>query len=322
MKTRWLVASLIALASTVALAQEKFVLENKYQADETFAYKMQAAGNGSIQVTRGDRSERVPIEIEMTLELVTTVESVEEDGSAHLKTKFVRIQRMSHMPTKKSKVVLTIDKKGVRLERNGQVLYSPAKPGNTKLQRRMKALSVLTEHAMTLHVAKDGKVLGYDAPLAFRSAGGQELNLSQVAQNSQPVLPSNPVGVGDSWSSDLSIQVPNIATANVSNKLTLAGIKQIGAYRCAAIAMEGVTTPDALQEGLRLSADGDAAKVEQLDQSTKGTLYFAIKEGRMVRKEFQTALKVAMSQTAGEGDAQTVTQREIDVTFDITMQLK
>jgi hypothetical protein len=136
---------------------------------------------------------------------------------------------------------------------------------------------------ISVKMAKNGEIIS--------STGmDQQGNFNQM----QIKFPSKPVGVGDTWDSNIPANPQLPIPMNV--KYTVMGFEKLGGEDCVKLSSEVST------------AQGAAGSIN-LDVKASGTIWFAYKKGIMIQNEVTSNMLMLMENDLGGGKKETIETR-------------
>lgn len=234
--------------------------------------------------------------------------------------------------------VATIDVsyEAVRMEVSGMasVSYDSTRTGeDTKKNDATlgEMFGPMLEVTLTMKLEPTGRISelkGVDAMLGkmLSSVGKQNPALEQMLKGGfgeeqlrkmfeANVFPEKPLAKGDSWTRDFVQEFPMLGTIKYVTENELAGVEERSGEPCARIAMEAKITLDpsgpSPEMPMKLSMD---------ECKGTGTMYFAVRSGRLIENEFSATMDMDMSMPGAEEASGS--PREMQMSLDLTQRMR
>lgn len=288
-------AAAIVTVSVFAYSQpEGVLLRYKFVPEQAIQYAVTATGNGNVLIS-GTAPEQVPRNVSILLDVTGLLsqmcKSVDEDGIATVEFRYDEMNATVN--------VVGVATSQLRMTEDGTTMTV-----NGKDQPVPDVVQELMGRTLTLKVDDRGRVREIKGlekvQEALRKANLENFNLEQLLQQSQALLPEEPVSVGDSWKHTLTITAPGAdakASLQIPMEYTFAGIVQEGGHRCAKVDFVGdlnlpklgpLPAPQ-LRQGPVTSM---TILLKDTVQQMRGTYYFNIADGRIERADLNQTISM------------------------------
>jgi Family of unknown function (DUF6263) len=132
------------------------------------------------------------------------------------------------------------------------------------------------------------------------------------------VYPDKPLSAGDKWNRNSSWAMPMVGTLDISMDFTLEGMEAQKGEVCAKIALVDKITQDK-DKGPGANPFGEQFDIDvSMSESTgKGTLYFALESGRMVKQVVDQNMEMSLDMRAKDSDKSAPPAMKMDMSIEM-----
>lgn len=312
----------VALLVIAGWAPKAVKLENKYIPGETMRYRIEASGKGAMTLSGlPEEKEATSIDIDIHLEMDNSqkVLAVDEEGTADLELSYDRL--IEKITSAGQTMEIIADKDATIMRQNGKVIYDSTAPES---EGRPSPFEGLIGQSMTMKVTKTGKILEVKGLEGLKRLMPQ-LDIQEMIKQSQPAFPEKEVRIGESWIQKTEFPLPQIGKpVTVETKYTLRGFEKVKGYNCARIEVK----MDVLLTGLGLDVPLGEPQTEvrmvidRLSQKMEGMLYFAHKEGKLVKSDQDMDMSMEMTTKMKRAGEETEMKTKMDMKMKVVMELQ
>ena len=299
--------AIMLLPLAFAYAQDDGVLlRYKFTPEQALQYAMTMTGNGNMQISGAPGQEgpqALSLLLDMTADLTQKCTAVDPDGVASIDCKYGEMN-------------ITVDLANVATTQIKITENDATMTVNGKEQPVPEQMRDLLGQAFTLKMDDRGhiqKVEGLEKLREMLKAIKLEnFNLEQLMQQSQTLLPEEPVKVGDSWDQTITIAMPSVdedASLQIDMQYTFAGVVDDGGVQCAQIDFTGnlemeefgpLTMPQKLPNGQTINI---RVTLKDMVQQLRGAYYFGIANGRVERADINQTVSMEVTTSGTAKDA-------------------
>ncbi len=283
-----LVVAVAALTSPALSAADSVPLALKFAPGEVLQYEVSFSGSGFV--TAPDSQTEV-LALRGNLSVMQRVVEVLSDGSGRLETK-----------TPKVEITATFGKHRGRFSfANGEMRFfadgrESVPPKSASLQNIPLLMT-----PVTITVAPDGRTTGVTLDqrlLGEISRLAPQFDAAQVWRNSEPVFPSAPVAVGETWRSSARClpfgpQMPIVV--NISHTLDEYSEQNgVGLARISGFAEVGLSGSQSLQV-----PGGVSVSIPEIRETITSTEFFDTTKGQLLRGDYNISFRAGFSVHSG-----------------------
>lgn len=188
---------------------QEHLLRYRFQPGDVLRYSISINGHGQARMSSppgSKREEEISLPVEMTgaMTLTMAVKSLSEDGVAELELHYQDINLVLENRVRDRKIKIVLNEGGMETWDRGK-LIKEVKKGDKDFPLR----DILAT-GFQLQVDPRGRILKSDLPDHI-SSNFPHLNLKEMVQQFQPVLPADKVVVGQQWRTAAEVTMPELA---------------------------------------------------------------------------------------------------------------
>ena len=312
----------VALLVIAGCTPKVVKLENRYIPGEILRYRMEASGKGAMTLSGlPEEKEAKSIDMDIYLEMDSSqkVLAVDEEGTADLELSY---DRLTEKITSVGQTMEIIADKNVTIMRqNGKVIYDSTAPG---AEGRPSPFKGLIEQSMSMKVTKTGKILEIKGLEGLKRVMPQ-LDIQGMIKQSQPAFPEKEVRIGESWTQDVELPLPQVGKpVTIETEYTLKGFEKINGYNCARIEVKAdvLLTDLVFDMSLGKPQTEVGMVIDRLSQKTEGMLYFAHKEGIVVKSDQDVDMSMEMTTKMKRAKVETEMKTGMNMKMKVVMELQ
>lgn len=312
----------VALLVFAGCAPKAVRLENRYISGEILRYRMEASGKGAMTLSGlPEEKEATSRDMDIHLEMDSSqkVLAVDEEGTAELEFSYDRL--IEKITSAGQTMEIIADKNATIMRQNGKVIYDSTAP---EAQERPSPLKGLIGQSMSMKVTKSGKILEAKGLEGLKKLMPQ-LDIQGMIKQSQPAFPEKKVRIGESWTQDVELPLPQVGKpVTIETKYTLKGFEKVKGYNCARIEakVDTLLTDLVFDMSLGKPQTEVGMVIDRLSQKTEGMLYFAHKEGKLVKSDQDVDMSMEMTTKMKREGKEMEIKTKMDMKMKVVMELQ
>ncbi len=312
----------VALLVVIGCAPKAVKLENKYIPGETLRYRIEASGKGAMTLSGlPEEKKAMSIDIDIHLEMDSSqkVLAVDEEGTADLELSYDRL--IEKIISAGQTMEIIADKNATIIRQNGKVIYDSTAPGE---KLKPSPFEGLIGQSMTMKVTKTGKILEVKGLEGLKRLMPQ-FDIQGMIKQSQPAFPEKKVRIEESWVQKTELPLPQVGKpVTIETKYTLKGFEKIKGYNCARIEAKVDVLLTDLVFDMSLGKPQTEVKmvIDRLSQKMEGMLYFAYKEGKLIKSDQDMDMSMEMTTKIKREGKKTEMKTNMNMKMKVVMELQ